>query len=293
VLQNLADAPRAIVLKLARDRAPDVAVPILKGSPVLTDADLIELVQEADSDWAQAAIADRAAVSAAVSDALVARGSVPAIATLLNNRNAAISEAALERIVEQAPGIEAWHAPLTHRPTLPQRLLDRVAGFLASARRNDAGYRPAKAARSFKPAGTDRRPAPAGAPDWAKGTAAERSARGWETPVERARRLFASGQLTEELVALTLENGKREFVVEALALRSGLAAEAVRRILDSQSGRSITALCWKSGFSMRLAMEVQKTLGGIAPGELVNARYGVDYPLTPQQMTSQLAMFVA
>jgi hypothetical protein len=95
------------------------------------------------------------------------------------------------------------------------------------------------------------------------------------------------------LVALTLENGKREFVVEALALRSGLAAEAVRRILDSQSGRSITALCWKSGFSMRLAIEVQKTLGGIAPGELVNARYGVDYPLTPQQMTSQLAMFVA
>ncbi|MGE0746038.1 MAG: DUF2336 domain-containing protein [Rhodospirillales bacterium] len=286
-LRSLADAPRAVVLKLARDPAPDVAVPILRSSPALTDSDLIELVQEAPTDWAQAAIADRPTVSAAVCDALVARGSVPAIATLLNNRNASISDTALERIVDQAQGVEAWHAPLAHRPSMPQRLLERIGLLAAMPRRGAAA---AKAA-VYAPGGEARRPAAAGAADWAKGTPAERSARGWETPTERARRLFAAGQLTEELVAMTLENGRREFAVESLALKAGLGQDAVRRILDSRSPRSITALCWKAGFTMRFAMEVQRTLGGVAPSELLNARHGIDYPLTPEQMTSQLAMF--
>jgi hypothetical protein len=75
-------------------------------------------------------------------------------------------------------------------------------------------------------------------------------------------------------------------------LRSGIKTAAVRRILDSQSPRSMTALCWKAGFSMRFAMEVQRTLGGIAPGELLHARYGIDYPLTPEQMIAHLTMFI-
>jgi len=286
-LRSLADAPRAIVLKLARDQAPDVAAPILRGSPALSDDDLIELVQEATTDWAQAAIADRPSVSAAVSDALVARGSVPAIATLLNNRGATISDAALERIVDQAPAIEAWHAPLAQRPSMPLRLLERIGRLAALPRRGAAAK-----TTVYPPPGAGRRPAPAGTADWAKGTPAERSARGWETPTERARRLFAAGQLTEELIAMTLENGRRDFVVDSIALKAGLGPDAVRRILDSRSPRSITALCWKAGLSMRFAMEIQRSLGGIAPSDVLNARHGVDYPLSPEQMTSQLAMFV-
>jgi len=101
--------------------------------------------------------------------------------------------------------VEAWQAPLAHRPNLPQRLLSRIAALVG----------PGKSA-NYKPAVQIRKPAPARtAPEWARGSAAERSARTWETPSERARRLYAAGQLTEDMIAMTVDNGQREFAVEA------------------------------------------------------------------------------
>ena len=92
---------------------------------------------------------------------------------------------------------------------------------------------------------------------------------------------------------MALDSGEREFAVEALSIKSGLGGDAVRRVVESKSARSVTALCWKAGFSMRFAMEAQKRLAGIPAAGVLNARNGVDYPLSQQQMAVQLAMFAA
>jgi len=243
-IQRFVDAPRPVILTLAKDDFPDVATPVLRCSPVLTDDDLIELVDRGAPDWAQAAIADRPTVSPALAEKLAASGSVPAVASLLNNRGARIGEATLERIIERAPRIEAWHAPLVNRPDIPKGFVDRIASFVAAPLAAVLLRGPRRSAKGFQPPSVSKGPPRMQkSTDWARGTSAERSARGWESPAERARRLYASNQLTEELVAMALDSGQRDFAVEALSIKSGLGGDAVRRIVESRSARSVTALC--------------------------------------------------
>jgi hypothetical protein len=61
----------------------------------------------------------------------------------------------------------------------------------------------------------------------------------------------------------------------ALALRAGYPVETIRRMVCVQSARTIVALFWKTGFSARFAMDLQRQLAGILPTKIVNARDGV------------------
>jgi len=104
-LKNRPDAPRDVVLALAHDLAATVAVPILEYSPLLGDADLVEIIANGQLQERLAAIAKRPSVSGDVADA----------------------------IVDNAAGIEAWHQPLVVRTELSVRAIRRIAGFVASA----------------------------------------------------------------------------------------------------------------------------------------------------------------
>src|ERR1700722_2469446 len=68
-LRNARHLPHDVALKLADD-VEAVALPMLTASPVLTDADLVEVIQRG-SDSKHEAIAGRAGVSERVADALV------------------------------------------------------------------------------------------------------------------------------------------------------------------------------------------------------------------------------
>jgi hypothetical protein len=76
-----------------------------------------------------------------------------------------------------------------------------------------------------------------------------------------------------------------------LAHRSGLPAGTVQRVLSSASGKAVTALCWKAGFKMRFALEVQRRIARVPGRSILNARDGVDYPLSPEEMEIQLELF--
>src|SRR6185369_5445361 len=71
-LKQCADLPRDVARTLAND-VEQVAMPVLEFSTVLTDADLIEIIDSL-SRAKQRAIARRQAVSTAVSAALVDQG---------------------------------------------------------------------------------------------------------------------------------------------------------------------------------------------------------------------------
>jgi hypothetical protein len=51
------------------------------------------------------------------------------------------------------------------------------------------------------------------------------------------------------------------------------------------------ALSWKAGFNARFAMDLQRQLAGIPPRKVINARNGIDYPHSPEDMTTQLSLF--
>ncbi|MDH3594957.1 MAG: hypothetical protein OEM93_08930, partial [Rhodospirillales bacterium] len=55
--------------------------------------------------------------------------------------------------------------------------------------------------------------------------------------------------------------------------------------------KGVTALAWKAGLAMRVATQLQLRMGGISPSDVLHARGGVDYPLTPDEMDWQLGFF--
>ena len=92
-------APRSLVHLLANDRF-FVAAPILKHSPVLTCAQLVDLVALGGED-VQAAIAARPWVSVSVAAAIGEIGGLEACLALLSNANADILEDTLRRIASR------------------------------------------------------------------------------------------------------------------------------------------------------------------------------------------------
>lgn len=125
--------PHDVAMRLARD-VETVSVPLLAVSEVFSDDDLIALVRKG-SDTKQAAIAGRATVSEAVSAAVAETGGEQAVATLVGNTGAQISEAALTRVVDRFGENERVQAPLVRRGGLPLVLAERLVSLVSDTLR--------------------------------------------------------------------------------------------------------------------------------------------------------------
>jgi len=270
-------APAHVVHRLARDLEAVVSAPILEYSPLLSDADLREVIAAGCASGALQAIARRAGLSEDVSDAVVATLDVPAVATLLANPSAQIREETLDRIVDGASSVESWHQPLVHRPELSMRAVRRISAFVASsliailAERHDLDDETASELAA----------------------AAKRRVEEAEGELEaeesgRARKLFDEGRLDEEAVSEAIESGRRRFVLEALSLLSGIDLDGVERLLRTRQAKPVVALAWKAGLSMRLAIRLQIRIAKIAPPQALQAKNGLDYPLTREEMQWRL-----
>ncbi len=133
-LKSTPDLPHDVALSLARD-VDTVALPVLKFSEVLTDEDLLEILR-AQEPAKQVAIAQRPGVSERVSEALVETGNEVAVAHLIGNEAAAVSEAALDRVIDRYEHCAAVADSLARRPNLPPAVSERVVSALAERLRN-------------------------------------------------------------------------------------------------------------------------------------------------------------
>ena len=278
--------PHDIAAGLARDPERRVAAPVLRHSPVLTDDDLVDIVQHDAADWAHQAIAARDNVSERVSTALVNAGADATVTRLLRNQSAEIDEPALEKIVARAPGVEAWHEPLVKRPRLPLGIARKIAGFVKAPLRAALATR-----KNGWGAAADTPVVPSSAVGWSP---AEDKGNGrYETPKERALRLHGEKKLNDAIIEMALNANEREFVMAAIALRAGIPLWGVERIVGGQSAKGVTALCWKAGIKMRFAIELQRRLARVAPASVIHARDGIDYPFSEEDMQSRLDILLA
>ena len=101
---------------------------------------------------------------------------------------------------------------------------------------------------------------------------------------QRAKEMFEGGKLDDEVLRIASEEGKREFAINALALKAELELPIVRRMMESRAGKAVTSLAWKAELSMRTAISMQRHLAHVPPHAIVNAKEGVDYPLTEAEM---------
>jgi uncharacterized protein (DUF2336 family) len=132
-IKRLTCVPRDVIKLLAQDAETIVAAPILEYSPLLSDADLIEVIACAQTNEVLAAVARRHRVSEEVSAAIVKSLDIPAVAALLVNPDARIRKETLDRIVEEAEDVGDWHTPLTLRADLSARAIRRIASFVGAA----------------------------------------------------------------------------------------------------------------------------------------------------------------
>jgi uncharacterized protein (DUF2336 family) len=118
------DLPHDLALVLARD-VESVALPILEHSAVLTDEDLVDIVRGSSAEK-QAAIARRASISAPVADALIDSRNESAVAHLVENAGAELSEKALQRVLDSYGEEDSVKGSMARRAKLPITVAERL-----------------------------------------------------------------------------------------------------------------------------------------------------------------------
>lgn len=128
---DAADAPVGLVRRLAADE-PDVAVPVLTRSPVLTERDLLAIARSQGQAHLRA-VSGRSDVTEALSDLIVQRGDDETLGVLLRNDDARLSQATTRTAVERAKINPALHEAAVQRRNLPPELLNEMY-FLVETR---------------------------------------------------------------------------------------------------------------------------------------------------------------
>jgi len=293
-LKDVADAPPEMIHLLARDCEIVVAGPVLQYSPLLSDADLLAIISGDPVPGALAAIARRDRVEPAVADAIGASPDLDAVAALLGNPSAQIREETLDRLVDLAPGIGAWHRPLVQRPQLSGSIVKKLAGFVADhllTMLSDRHDLDPETTREVAAVVKRRLAEDAPAPAPAERAAAKPPLGQGAEALARARRLKAEGHLDEAAVMKALGHD-RVFVRAALAVLAELPIDVIDRVLSAHSPKGVTALVWKSGLGMRAALKLQLQMGQIAPAAALKPRADGGFPLSPEAMRWQLDFFI-
>jgi len=283
-IKSLDCVPKRVIRQLARD-AERIAAPVLEFSPLLSDADLIDIVTTAHANHALKAIARRRPLSEDVSHAVAAALDVPAVAALLENADARIRTQTLEKIADNAESVTRWHRPLVLRSDLSQRAIRRIAGFVSAALIDQLATRNNldEETRRHLSRAMQSRLAQAGEDD--KVAAANTKA------IADVEWRYKNGKLDDDFVERAAEAGKREVVTLSLALLAGVPEETAKRILAAQSAKPATALVWRAGLNMRTGFKIQSFVLKLPPGDLMPARDGVGFPLGENEMRWHLSYF--
>ncbi|CAA7616444.1 conserved hypothetical protein [Magnetospirillum sp. LM-5] len=286
-LKDVADAPPEVIGRLARDAEIAVAGPVLQYSPVLTDEDLLEIIASSPIPGALTAISKRDGVNVRVADAIAATDDTDAIAVLLGNASAQIREETLDRLVDRAVDIEAWHQPLVNRPSLPSKAAIKLARFVAAnllqglALRNDLDTAATAAVAAAVRKRLDELEVQGPAKGEAKRAADE------EAALIRARHLHAQHQLNESTIDTALSGNDIAFVTASLAVLAELSPKVIKKTVETQSAKGMVSIAWKAGLSMSLCMTLQSRLLKLPASRTLHARDG-GFPLSPDEMTWQL-----
>lgn len=123
-LQN-ADVPRDIILHMAKD-VEQVSIPVLQSSHILSDADLIDLVETSRELTKLIAISQRDRLSARVSDALVETHYPQVVTSLLENNGAIITPDNYEQIISEFSREQSVTAAMANRAELPLPIVEKL-----------------------------------------------------------------------------------------------------------------------------------------------------------------------
>lgn len=279
-----ADAPPAIVRALSVDQ-PSVALPILQHSPLLIDADLVDIVATGNRD-VQCAIAARGNLPTSVCAAIAEVGGADACMELIENPDAALAQISLDRIVARFGHVaavrerllESHELPAATRLALVAKLSDQLSRFVTA--RNWLSVERAEIVAS---------------------EACERSMVNIAATSHAddlhalVRHLRETGQLTAGLILRALLSGNVDMFELALIELTGMSAARVSAILQEKNGASLIALLTRAGLpqstfaAFRAALSASDEIGfaGTIDGAARLRRRMVERVLTSCEQDAQ------
>jgi len=257
-------APPVVVHALANDQ-PEIAISILALSPLLQEADLIDLVATAQPA-AQAAIASRAMLPRSLAAAIAEVGSAQACLALLENRDADIAPFSIDRVVERFGHLAAIREPVMARPDLPmatrQALLSKLsrtlADFVAGRQWLDSEHAEYAAREACE-----------------KATVALAADTPYEEVGHLVQHLRQSGQLTAGMLLRALLCGNVVLFEEALAELSGMPIDRVTGYIHDRNISGLNALYRKAGLPDQAYPAFREAIAAMREGALVGERGGV------------------
>ena len=230
------EAPAAIVQALALDQL-SVSLPILEHSPLLIDADLVDIVATGNGE-VQCAVARRMNLPASVCAAIAEVGSAAAALELIENPYAELAPFSWDRIIERHGHLAAIREamlvledlPAATRVALVAKLSDTLAQFVV--------------ARNWLSA--DRAERIAGEARDRSTVSIAASSRG-DDMRGLISHLRATSQLTAGLILRALLSGNLELFEAALSELSGLPRARVSSLLLDRGEASLVALLRRAG----------------------------------------------
>jgi uncharacterized protein (DUF2336 family) len=250
------EAPHGVILALAQDQQ-EIACIVAGRSPVLSDADLVDLIGAGDEDL-QSAIASRENLPRGIAGAIAEVGAPAACLVLIENTSSATSMKAFARIAERHGQLSAIREALFAREDLPadtrQALVAKLSETLVRlvAERN---WLPEERVQRVAREACER------------ATIAIASGKNADEIGALVRHLVTSGQLTSVLLLRALLSGHVHFLIEAFTELSGVAPERVAGVLSDRNGYGFRALYDRAGLpaaafgAFRAALEALHEIG--------------------------------
>jgi len=282
VLKDMPQAPRSIILQLARDTATAVFDPVVRLSPLLGSDDLLALLGGAAGVEVAVSVAARPGLSEEVADAVAATSNVRAITALLSNSTAAIRESTLDMLAAAGKDYEDWHRPLVARPRLSARAARALSDYVATqlldvlAGRADLPVATSRELRQRLEARLNPPPV------------ATRRDPDIEQAMTEALQLQAAGQLDEAALLAAIQRGEPRMATAILAVAANLPASAVDRAATLRSAKGLVSLVWKAGFTMHVAGPLQTLLARLNPAAILRPAPGAGFPLAVDEMRWQI-----
>ena len=222
-------APRSLVLTLARDEI-SVAFPVLLESPVLEEADLLDVLRTSPPEHRLGTL-QREEVSETVAAAATDTRDPQLMRWLVENPKAQIPRSAMEVIVETARVEPSLQRSVIERDDMPRDLAVKIREFVPEELRQLADRR---ASRSAEPL-----PTPSSVPS----PEADRRLLAF------ARQLQGTGALTEDLLVKTVRGGNMSEFEAFFARFSHIALAAARQILASPAGEALAVALKAQGMT--------------------------------------------
>ncbi|QCI80108.1 DUF2336 domain-containing protein [Hankyongella ginsenosidimutans] len=236
------DLPHDLALELSND-VSEVALPFIEMSSVLTDDDLIAIINSKPVEF-QVAVAGREAVSERVSDRLVDTGNEDVVARLVSNDGAVLSEKTMTRVLDEFGHVQRISNPMAQRSSLPMGIAERLVNLVSEHIRDHLVTHHQLSADVAMDLLLDTRE---------RATLHLLDGRSDGPDVfELVDQLASNGRLTPTIILRALCMGDHTFFEAALAKRAGIPVANAFQLIHDRGGNGLRRLFKHCGLSDRM-----------------------------------------